>query len=123
MTLNATVELEGPMPNPSRARQRSVKYINIGFIQYARFSEKTGTYADGQQAVSSLQDGSWYIDYATGNSTLGLPRSTAPWYDSNNSFTNSFRSWAVDPPFPLNFQLLSMKDTPALNRAPGFQQP
>jgi hypothetical protein len=92
MTATAELEIDGPIVN---AVERGVKYINAGFVQDGAFTTKNGVYADGTALTSSLQSGLYHIDSATDNPAAGILRSTEPWYDSTNSFTNGFWSGAT----------------------------
>ena len=73
--------IEGPLVG---GISRGVRFIEVGFVQNGRWTEKFGEFDQlptaaggmGRRRVSSLMDGNYHIDYLTN------PLSTSPWYDS-----------------------------------------
>lgn len=108
MTVNLRVNrIEGPTVNGG---MRGVRFIEMGFLQNVRFTEKHGDYngfSPGKRLTSSLENGTYYLD---GDSPSA---GTQPWYDKLTlSGATGYYAPGSDPAFAITNVNLNTYDTP-----------
>ncbi|MGD2110247.1 MAG: hypothetical protein PVI86_12765 [Phycisphaerae bacterium] len=103
MSIDLTIErIAGPTV---AGGMRGVKFIEMGFVQNGIMNRKHGNFdafAPPKRRVSSMEDGTWYLDAATG--------SVHPWYDSLSG--QSF--FAPQTDVQVNNRAFTTDDTPEL---------
>jgi len=108
--MEASLTIEKVIGPSVSGSTRGEQLVEIGFIQNGQFTRKHAIY-DGftpsKRRRSSLQDGTYYIDYYTSS-----PASTSPWYDSEGA-TGSGGFHQVPAGGSTN-QSLNITDTPSV---------
>jgi hypothetical protein len=71
MKASVTINVTGA---PTPGGPRGIKFLQLGFIQDAEFTEDNGVYADGSERKFYFQDGEYHVDYDINNG--------GPWYST-----------------------------------------